>query len=130
MNIKQYLNIDSLDKRPDGTEMTHKEKYSTIVHAIGLNNLIPLIPGTKDKIKKALEKDPYLNNIPMKYWDDACGSLQLLNYAYSTGGRKTFYPVPVGVVQLLNRIGINSMSLSDCVCILKEAARIWVEEEQ
>ena len=105
-SISEYLGIDSLNRRPDGTEMSHQEKYGAIVEAIGLNTCKYYIPATKEEIVEALKTDKHLNNIPIKKWDD--------QHEYF---KKHFV-----------RIGINLISLANTVCVLKEAARMWAEE--
>lgn len=106
-NIRKFVGIDSYNKRPDGTEMEHEEIYSAVVNAIGLENCIHLIPATKEKVVKALKTDRYMNNIQIKEWDDQ-------------------HRLVVGE---LVRIGINSISEADTVCVLKQAARMWAERE-
>jgi hypothetical protein len=105
--IAQYLNLDGYGRKADGTDITHKEKYETLVNDIGLHNLVPLMPASKDAMTAALAADEHLNSIPLKYWDSRTGAAR----------------------QHLSYIGITSTSLADGVCLLKAAARMWVEEE-
>lgn len=107
ITIKKFLKVDSHNRREDGTEMTHREKYSAIVNAIGLGTCVHYIPATKEEVVEALKTDEYLNNIPIKKWDDQHWFIK----------------------QELFRIGINAISLSDTVCVLKEAARMWATRE-
>jgi len=83
----------------------HEKKYSEIVEAVGLNNLIPLIPATKEEVQDALSCNCYLNNIPLQSWD-----MQHFN-----------------VLRLTKRAGYQDNSLSFTVCVLKQAARMWAK---
>ena len=108
-NMNQFLGLNSFGKREDGTEMTHEEKYTTIVNAIGLNAFIPCIPATKEQIQEALKTDEHLNNIPLKKWDNMHCSVGYLFNA---------------------KLGINTYSLSQTVCALKQAASMWANETE
>lgn len=106
-NMNQYLGLNSFSKLPDGTELTHREKYGRVVNGIGLDTLIPLIPATLEQVKEALETgEGHLNEIPIKLWDNK---------------------VPVVRSLMHRKLGINVSSLSQGVCVLKEAAKQWVE---
>lgn len=106
MNIKQFLGLNTFNQNENGEEMQHEEIYSTVVNAIGLDTLVPYLPATKDNLEKAYEKDQYLNNIPLKKWGFAS----------------------YGVRNELAKIGITSTSISDGVCTLKSAARMYIKQ--
>lgn len=106
MNIKEFNGLNSLNKKEDGTEMSHEEIYSNVVNAIGLHVIERYLPVSKEEIKKALEKDEHLNNIPLEMWDQRHNAF------------KSHFV----------RIGINRISLSDTVCTLKQGARMLVKE--
>lgn len=108
-SIKQYIGLNSFYKKPDGSEMTHKEIYTKLVNDIGLNNIIPYIPATKSEIEQSLQTDPYLNTIPIEKWTNQ-------HDAFIQRG-------------LFRSLGITHSSLSETVSLLKEAARIWVEQD-
>lgn len=109
MNINEFCGVDSLDRFPNGTELSHREKYSKVVNAIGLHNVVAYIPATLEELTKKLKQDEYLNNIDLPKWD---GSAEYPHFR-----------------RLLQGIGINVYSLADRVCILKQAARMWVEQQ-
>ena len=104
MNVKEFLNLDSLNIDKDGNAISHEEKYTRIVNAIGLEKCVHYLPETKENLKLALEEDEFLNNIPLQKWD----------FAFSDF-RFEFY-----------EIGINVISKSDSVCTLKQCARMYV----
>lgn len=86
----------------------HREKYGKLVETIGLDYLIKLIP-VKDlqTLREKLEEDEHLNNIPLEDWDRAGMLLHFLSKKYN------IYNAPYSYV-----------------CILKEAARQWVERSE
>jgi len=85
--------------------LSHITKYTTLVNAIGLSKLIPIIPATLPDLCKAIVTDEHLNTIPLPEWDRATSFL--------------------GVH--LRIIGITSSSLAERVCILKRAATMYVQ---
>lgn len=105
-SIRDFLGINAYGEKEDGTKMSHEEQYERIVNVIGLQSLIELIPATQQQINEALEEDEHLNNIPLKKWDAQHGK----------------------VVNRLIRVGINSISQSNTVCILKCAAKMWAKQ--
>lgn len=108
-SINDYVGLDSYRKTADGGELTHQEIYTKLVNDIGLDSIIPLIPATNAEIEKALLTDYYLNNIPIKKWDD-------MHQAFIQRG-------------LFRSLGITHSSLSETICTLKQAARMWVERD-
>lgn len=107
MNINGYLKIDSLNRNENGEEMSHEEKYTKIVNAIGYETCKRYLPATKEEIVKALETDEHLNSIPIEKWDR--------QHIIFKG-------------QFV-RIGITHISLSNTVCVLKQCARMYAEEK-
>ena len=105
-NIKEYVGIDSQFKREDGTRMVHVEIYTKIVNDIGLEECIPYIPVSREEVRDALAKDSSLNDIPLEKWDKMHPSF----------------------IRKIRALGIKSVSLSDTVCTLKQAARMWAVE--
>ena len=91
-----------------GERISHSEKYTRAINLIGgLDAVIPLIPFSLELIKDALEHhDEHLNTLPLKRWDNCVPSVKALCY---------------------RKAGISYMSLSQGVCVLKEAARQWAE---
>lgn len=88
--------------------LTHKEVYERAINALGgLDAIIPYIPFTLKEIQTALANhDEYLNTLPLRHWDYASNNIKGLCY---------------------RKANINCMSLSQGVCLLKEAARQWAE---
>ena len=105
-SIKEFLGLNAFYKREDGTVMTHKEIFTAIVNLVGLDTCIQYIPATKEEIQTALDTDEHLNNISHKKWCDKHESFK----------------------HILIRKGINILSISDTVCTLKQASRMWAEQ--
>jgi hypothetical protein len=119
LNFKGFLGLDSYDKDSSGKQWTHAEKYQAIVNALGYDAVKRCIPFTLDQIKEAIQKDEHLNNLSMKKWDLASGFVNEGIYCKHVGSQLT---------SIYRKIGVNSFSNSDGVCILKECARMWSEE--
>ena len=107
-SIKDYLGLNAHFERKDGTKMSHDEMYTKIVNDIGLEECIRLIPATIEEVQKALKTDKGLNHIPLRKWDDAAP-----------------YIAPY-----IRHLGITHITLSECVCTLKCAAKMWAKSEQ
>ena len=103
INIKN-ANIDTIT----GEVVSHKDIYTRAINVCGgLDTVIPYIPFKLEEIQKALEHhDEYLNTLRLSTWD--FGSERVKDLCY-------------------RKAGINYMSLSEGVCLLKEAARQWAE---
>jgi hypothetical protein len=107
VTVKSFCGVDSFYRRPDGTVLSHEEVFSTVVNAIGLDVCKKYVPATKQEVETALENGDYhLNSIPLIKWDARHSHL----------------------ASELLRIGINTFSRSDTVCILKQAARMWAAQ--
>jgi hypothetical protein len=119
LNFRGFLGLNSFDKDSNGKEWSHKEKYQAIVNALGYEQVKQCIPFELEEIKKAIVKDEYLNNLSMKKWDLASGFINKGAHCQHVGSTLN---------NLYGKIGVNSFSNSDGVCILKECARMWVEE--
>lgn len=104
MTINEAIGIKSV------SEVSHKEKYTRLISVVGgLDAVIPCIPFSLIKIKEALEHhDEYLNTLPLKTWDFAAEEAKDLMY---------------------RKAHITCSSLSERVCLLKEAACQWAERE-
>lgn len=124
MNINEFIGIDSFGKdKQTGFDVGHEEKYQRIIFALGYEEVKKCIPFSRDKIVKALKTDKYLNNLSMKLWDAESG-IYVNNHtgkATITGSR---------LVELYRKHGINCFSQSDGVCILKNCARMWANEQE
>lgn len=88
-------------------EYGHYKTYEMIVNDIGLDKFARAMPASIETIKKALETDKHLNNIPLRHWDAR----------------------QYQAVWLFNTIGITGTSLSQAVSLLKQAARMLAERE-
>lgn len=106
--IKQFVGIDTLCRKEDGTEMKHDEIYTKVVEAIGLEVCEELLPVKKEMLVMALKNDDiHFNTIPLKLWD-------------------VKFPF---VKREARKVGITSMSMSEGVCILKQSARMAIEQK-
>jgi len=92
----QYMNGDA----------THQEYYRDLVQEIESSGRLEL-PCSVDRVAEAFKKDPHLNTIPLRYWDDFVGFQS------------------ERMVAPLKARG-DSFSLAGGVCILKEAARLRI----
>lgn len=111
MTLEQAINIKNCDiDITTGEKLTHSEIYTRAINLLGgLDAVIPCIPFTVTEVREALDHhDKYLNTLPLRTWDFAANSIK---------GK-------------LFRVGVTVSSLSQCVCILKEAARQWAEREE
>lgn len=97
----------------------HQEQYQFLINFLGYEEVKQCIPYTLAEIKNALPKDKYLNNLPIRQWDLAAGFDVQGSTCNLIGSRLT---------ALYRKNGINAFSCSDGVCILKECARMWVNE--
>jgi len=82
----------------------HRDKYGVLIDELGRETIM-MIVGQLDQrynLKEALERDEHLNTIPLNVWDSRHEIMKYLaRYKY--------------------------WALSDSVCVLKEAARQFVE---
>lgn len=59
-------------ERMDPGAVEHARKYDALARQIGIDLLVELMPVSREKIQKALERgDHYLNTIPLRKWDAA-----------------------------------------------------------
>ena len=112
MTFNEKLNMTS--------DITHKEKYRKIVKFLGFEEIRKCIPFTLEELKEAYEEDEYLNNLPMEKFDMAAGFKV-----------KTLDVIFIGsqLTDLYKKAGVDTYSLATGVCILKECAREWIEQE-
>lgn len=99
----------------------HREKYQLIVQALGYEDVKKCIPFTLKQLKKAYCTDTYFNNLPIRNWDYAAGFI-------ASGARCEFVGSSLTRLYKL-RCNVDTFSLATGVCILKECARMWCEEE-
>lgn len=108
MNIKDFAGVNNLFEKPNGEKMSHQELYTKVVKGIGLEVCEKYIPVSIEKLRDALQVDPHLNTIELKKWDNA------VNRAF----RHTF-----------RLIKVDTISQSEAVCTLKQAARMLVDRD-
>ncbi len=99
----------------------HREKYGKCVEELGLDTLKQIIPWSKEELAEAYEKDESFNSISIREWDRLAGFSENPNTGYIS---KFFTPLQ----GYLEKAGVTYYSLSELVCVLKEAARQIVEE--
>jgi hypothetical protein len=86
----------------------HRKYYAQAVTQTLIDSVVRII-GSKAILAS---KDRHLNDIPLIEWDNMCGMVE--PYARAMN----------------RRIGYTGgVSLSDCVCIAKEAAKQWLEQQ-
>lgn len=123
MTLSEFMGVKNADIDIEtGKKMTHREIYRRCIERLGgLNAVKPFIPYSLAQIRQALPHDEHLNNLPISKWDWASGF-------NCRGGDCTL--IGGGIVALYREHGINAFSCAQGVCILKEAAREWVEESE
>ena len=121
MTCREFANLDSYDRDLEtGRELEHSEKYSRIINRLGgVKAILPYIPYSIEVLQKAYEKDIYFNTLSMCKWDTASG------FWCSLGNAELIPGAPI--IRFYARHGLTSISNAESVCILKEAARILVE---
>lgn len=109
MTAKEYLGLDSYCKDKDGNKMSHDDMYTKLVTDMGYEAVKWCLPTPYSKIIKALDDgDEHLNSISLPVWDSCTIRLD----AY-------------------RNLGINVISLSEKVCILKQCARMmWQKSKE
>lgn len=102
-------------------DIPHDERYESIVNAIGYEDVKQCIPYSLERLKKEFEKDKFMNGTSIEKWDMAAGFICKYGNAKYIGSRLT---------NLYRRIGVDTFSCSDGVCILKCCARMWIKESE
>lgn len=102
-------------------DIPHDERYEAIVNAIGYEDVKQCIPYSLDRLKEEFKKDKYMNGTGIGKWDIAAGFICQYGNAKYIGSRLT---------ALYRRIGVDTFSPSDGVCILKCCARMWIKESE
>lgn len=101
-------------------DISYKEKYRKIVEFLGFEEVRKCIPFTLEELKEAYEEDECLNNLLMEKFDLAAGFKTKDCDVIFVGSRLT---------GLYKKAGVDTYSLVTGVCILKECAREWIEQE-
>lgn len=103
-------------------EQQFNKKYRAIINILGYENVKRCIPFKLTEIKNMYDKDEHMN-FNMKKWDNASA------IAGVTGQAPKPYYIHNELYYLLRNKGVKSWSQCEGVCILKECARMWLEEE-
>ena len=122
MTLKQAIGVNSygLDVKT-GKELTPSEVYGRAIDLLGgLDEIAKFIPFPLEELQKAYETgDTHFNNIGrLSDWDNAAG--------FDPPDNSEVAPKS-GLLTLFRQYGINEVSVSDGVCVLKEAAKQLVE---
>ena len=126
MNLKQFANVDSYNKDiSTGQDVPWEDYMHRVINKLGLRNIKPYIPYDLSYLKEKLKTDVHLNNTSLSAWDGATG---FRSYVTKTGVQQYAQCRYSGVGSLFVQNGITSFSVSDGVCVLKEAARMLVKE--
>lgn len=96
--------------------------YTELINYIGYEKLRACIPMSDTDLQEAYKKDQHFNSIPITIWDGWTG-----NYAYTTrDGAQDFVRKDSAVKRLMSEAGITVFSVSECVSLLKNTARLCV----
>lgn len=108
MTLKDFANVDSLYRDKSTRETIEWHDYmARVIGKLGLENIKPYIPFGLNLVRKKLKTDEHLNNLRLKDWDNAANNLSYL----------------------FIRKGITIFSVSERVCVLKEAAIMLCENK-
>jgi hypothetical protein len=112
------------------TTREHYAKYAAMAEGAGIDKLKVLVPdyvqemdgrNRTGRLRRLVELDPHLNNIPLHLWDKVSG-LQL----HHSGTRTTSGGVFSLLLSAVERGTLpkpkGGFSLGDCVCLLKHVA--------
>ena len=128
MTLKAFAGVDSF-YRDIETEMeiSHTEYMHRIIDKLGLENIARYIPFDIDYLKEKLKKDKNFSDTEIQAWDVAAGFIPQIN-------RKThtleYNHSHSGLAYLFINNRITCFSVSEGVCVLKEAAKILCEREK
>lgn len=121
MTLKQFANVDSWCRDLNtGQEVPWREYMGRVIEKLGIENIKFYIPFEIEYLKEKVKEDVHFNNTPIKVWDNAAGYASYVNRKI---GVQDYTRLRYGVVDLFIHNGITSFSVSDGVCVLKEAAR-------
>jgi|GEM_PF-2233600 len=118
MNFDEALRIP---KELSSTTEGHRKKYKMIIEALGYENVKECIPFSVEELRNAYKTDEHFNNLSLKIWDIAAGFTSSGGYFTLIRSRLTYL--------YREKCGVDTFSCSTGVCILKECARLWAEEE-
>lgn len=121
MDILQAIGIERCNiDVATGRSLSFDEIYDRAIRFLGgLEAVKPCIPFPIEDIRKAYPKDRHLNNLSLVRWHSAAGFLV-------KGGDPTLWHSRL--IDLMGAHGIDEASPSTGTCLLKHAARRWLEE--
>ncbi|QIW89687.1 hypothetical protein PQE71_gp005 [Bacillus phage Izhevsk] len=108
MRLQEFNKVNSVRQKENGEIMSHEEYYGNVVNGIGLNTLVHLLPATKEEMKRSIRLHGNLSGIKLQVWDNAVPQLK-------------YY---------IHRIKVKRLSLAEGVCILKQTAIMYLQEEE
>lgn len=118
MTFEQALNIPKDLKFQEGG---HEKYYRLIIEALGYEDVKKCIPFSVGELKKAYRTDKVFNNLPIRNWDYAAG--------FIVRGSRCDY-IGSSLTRLYKeKCKVDTFSCTTGVCILKECAKMVVEEE-
>lgn len=125
MNLKQFAGVDAFYRDLNtGKEIPWHDYMRRVIDKLGIENIKPYIPFEIDYLKGKLKSDVHLNNTSMTSWNAASGFHAKTNV---TSKILEYHPIKYGIANLFIHNRINIFSPSECVCVLKETARILCE---
>ena len=115
--------IETLDKAcGTNVDTPHREKYAKYIDFIGRDTVEHYIPFSEQEIADALSKDDdSLNTLSLKTWDAAAGYVE---------NSRTGAISRIGGLADIVGAKIEYFSPSECMIMLKEAARARYERNQ
>ena len=121
MTFREIANVDSLYRDLNtGKEISWREYMQRIINKLGIENIKRYVPYDADVLKEKLKSDIHLNNTRLKAWEESSG------FWYRNGEQ---YHVLTGLSCFLRANKITCFSSSECVCLLKETARLLYSVE-
>ena len=128
MTLKAFAGVDSFYRDIETErEISHTEYMHRIIDKLGLENIARYIPFDIDYLKEKLKKDKNFSDTEIQAWDVAAGFIPQIN-------RKThtleYNHSHSGLAYLFINNRITCFSVSEGVCVLKEAAKILCEREK
>lgn len=106
-------------------DMPYEIKYTEIVEALGYEFVKKCIPFSLKELQEAYETDENLNNLGIGTWDEAAGFSCNMSYR---GGMGKYLRIGSPLTTRYRNIGVTQYSCADGVCILKQCAKMWIEE--
>ena len=127
MTLKAFAGVDSFYRDIETErEISHTEYMHRIIDKLGLKNIARYIPFDIDYLKEKFKRDKHVNNTEIQAWDVAAGFIPQINRKTHTLEYNLSHS---GLAYLFINNRITCFSVSDGVCVLKEAAKILCERE-